>query len=56
MTSKQKVLSFLIILLIIILILLITIDILANKVIIKIDGNYYDGLGQGLGSAQHRQL
>jgi hypothetical protein len=48
MTLKQKsVLTFLIIL-IIILILLITIDILANKVVIKIDGHYYDGLGQGL--------
>ena len=45
MTSKQK---SILTLLIIILTLLFTIDILANKVIIKIDGNYYDGLGQGL--------
>jgi len=48
MTSKQKLISTLLIILMIILISLITINILANKVIIKIDGNYYDGLGQGL--------
>ncbi|WP_064496446.1 hypothetical protein [Methanocaldococcus jannaschii] len=40
--------STILILLMSVLILLLSIDILANHIIIKVDGYYYDGLGQKL--------